>query len=208
MDLYQGISRLNALVKTSRHYSQDPYEHERLDEMTLILKAMITYYGTNISPQELTLFLESDTGYITPKVDVRAVVFNRDNRLLLVKEKGEGAWALPGGWADVGYSPGEIAAKETLEEAGLTVTPRYLFKVVDKEKHAYPKSLVAVYKLFIYCTTTTYQTLPGMETTEARFFSRSEVETLVNISLHRNTLADLLDAFSFHCKPHQGAEFD
>jgi 8-oxo-dGTP pyrophosphatase MutT (NUDIX family) len=47
---------------------------------------------------------QSDVGYATPKVDVRAAVFDGE-RLLLVREREDNCWTLPGGWADVGDSP-------------------------------------------------------------------------------------------------------
>ncbi|GHS91140.1 hypothetical protein FACS1894203_1360 [Bacteroidia bacterium] len=76
--------------------------------------------------------------YATPKVDIRAVVFDENNRILLVKEKAAGCWSLPGGWADVGFSPKEIAMKEVKEETGLDVIPVRLLAVPDKKCHNHP----------------------------------------------------------------------
>ena len=108
-------------------------------------------------------------------MDVRAVVFE-DNRLLLVKEKLKDN-GLSGGWADVGYSPAEIAQKEVREESGLEVIPLQLFKLVDKAKHPYPKSLNYVYKLFFYCEPKTFELHPGLETSEARFSRGKKLKT-------------------------------
>ncbi len=126
----------------------------------------------------------------------------------MLKKKKEGTWSLPGGWADVGYSPSEIARKETLEESGLDVTPISLFKVIDKAKHPYPKSLEYVYKLFFYCKANSYITKTGLETSEIAFFSITEIITLENIPIHRNTKEDLMDAFSFHQNPTRDTKFD
>lgn len=207
MDTLLVLAKLKALVNTSLHYSKDVYDRERLEEMKQLLLEMsqeVTHY-----PQEvLEDFFTADLGYVTPKVDVRAVVFNDANHLLLVKEKAEGEWALPGGWADVGYSPSEIARKEVLEESGLDVTPTCLFKLVDKAKHPYPKSLNYVYKIFFYCVAHHFEIKPGLETSDVKFFSRSEVRKLSNISLARNTRDDLLEAFDYHANPIVGAKFD
>lgn len=74
------------------------------------------------NPQtELKVKMLESNGYKTPKVDVRAVVFNDRNEILMVKEKIDDCWSLPGGWADIGYSPSEVAEKETREEAGADV---------------------------------------------------------------------------------------
>lgn len=206
MDTTQALAKLKALVNTSLHYTKDVYDRERLEEMKEILLEL-SQNLTSYSEDELEAFFNEDLGYVTPKVDVRAVVFE-DNRLLLVKEKAEGRWSLPGGWADVGYSPAEIAQKEVREESGLEVMPLQLFKLVDKAKHPYPKSLNYVYKLFFYCEAKTFEVQPGLETSEARFFSREEVVNLQNISVDRNTRDDLLDAFEFHKHPTAGAKFD
>ena len=201
MDTTQALAKLKALVNTSLYYNKDVYDRERLEEMKEILFE-ISQKLTSYSKKELESFFNEDLGYVTPKVDVRAVVFE-DNRLLLVKEKTEGQWSLPGGWADVGYSPAEIAQKEVREESGLEVIPLQLFKLVDKAKHPYPKSLN-----YVYCEPKTFELHPGLETSEARFFSREEVKNLQNISVDRNTREDLLEAFEYHNHPTAGARFD
>ena len=206
MDTTQALAKLKALVNTSLYYNKDVYGRERLEEMKEILFE-ISQKLTSYSRDELEAFFNEDLGYVTPKVDVRAVVFE-DNRLLLVKEKAEGQWSLPGGWADVGYSPAEIAQKEVREESGLEVIPLQLFKLVDKAKHPYPNSLNYFYNLFFYCEPKTLELHPGLETSEARFFSREEVENLQNISVDRNTREDLLEAFEYHNHPTAGAKFD
>ena len=103
MDTTQALAKLKALVNTSLYYNKDVYDRERLGEMKEILFD-ISQKLTSYSEAELEAFFNEDLGYVTPKVDIRAVVFE-DDRLLLVKEKDEGQWSLPGGGADVGYSP-------------------------------------------------------------------------------------------------------
>ncbi|MDR1606444.1 MAG: NUDIX hydrolase N-terminal domain-containing protein [Streptococcaceae bacterium] len=208
MELSESITRLKALINTSLHYSSDSYDIERFMDMRKILEELIETYSNETSEKEIALYFDSDVGYVTPKVDIRSVVFNNEDKLLLVKEKKEETWSLPGGWADVGYSPSEIAKKETLEESGLNVTVMNLFKVVDKAKHPYPKSLEYVYKLFFYCVADSFDTKTGLETSEVNFFSEAELMSLGNISIDRNTLEDLLDAFSFHKNSWEGTKFD
>lgn len=170
MDLNIAIARIKALINTSLHYTTDCYDIERFIEIKEILKDLTKTYTEGQSEQVVSLYFDSDVGYVTPKVDIRSVVFNNQDKLLLVKEKKEGMWALPGGWADVGYAPSEIAKKETLEESGLSVTAVSLFKVVDKAKHPYPKSLEYVYKFFFYCVADSFDTKIGLETSEVAFF--------------------------------------
>jgi ADP-ribose pyrophosphatase YjhB (NUDIX family) len=133
--------------------------------------------------------LEQDEGYATPKVDVRAVVFNQAGKLLLVKEKSDERWALPGGWGDIGYSPKEVAEKETLEEAGLKVKAERLIAVLDKAKHPYPPALTYVYKFFIRCQPLGETTSVGLETMDTGYFTLDEILTLP-LSLERNIAAN------------------
>ncbi len=69
----------------------------------------------------------------------------------MVREKSDGRWALPGGWADIGISPGETAVKEVKEESGIDVKPVKLLAVMDKKCHSHPPSAAHVYKVFIRC---------------------------------------------------------
>lgn len=110
--------------------------------------------------------------------------------------------------ADVGFSPSKIAKKETLEEAKMLVEPIKLMKVVDKAKHAYPKSLEYVYKFFFYCQAVSKHAKPGPETSKVKFFSKEVSQQVVNLSTPRNTRADLLDAFAFHKNPNLATHFD
>lgn len=207
MELITGLSKLKTLVNTSLAFNKDVYDQERLVEMQGIIKDLVTTYNTNLTENEIQRYFSSDVGYVTPKVDIRAVVFNAQGKLLLVQEKSDHTWALPGGWADVGYSPGEIAQKETFEEAGFDVVPKQLLKVVDKAKHDYPQSLEYVYKFFILCQADSEKVSTGIETSDVAFFTEAEVEQLA-ISVQRNRLADLKELFAFYRNPWQTTQFD
>lgn len=208
MELVEGISRLKSLVNTSLYYSTDEYDRERLLEMQRILTLLVKTYSENLSVDEMNRYFTSDVGYVTPKVDVRAVVYNDDGELLMVQEKSDARWALPGGWADVGYAPSEIAVKETFEEAGIAVTPVSIIKIVDKAKHNYPKSLEYVYKFFIYCKAVSFETEIGMETLSAKFVNEKEFQTSMSLSSERNTVEDIQDLFEFYHNPWEMTKFD
>ncbi len=64
---------------------------------------------------------EGVQGYVTPKVAVAAIVANERGELLLTQRADSGVWLYPVGYADVGYSPCEIAIKEVFEETGIEV---------------------------------------------------------------------------------------
>ena len=202
------ISRLKSLINTSLFYSKDEYEKERLVEMQNVLTELIKTYATNLSETEIKRYFASDVGYVTPKVDIRAVIFNDKEELLLVQEKSDGRWALPGGWADVGYSPSEIAEKEAFEEAGINVTAQKLIKIVDKAKHPYPKSLEYVYKFFILCEAENFEVKIGLETSAVAFVKFSEIKSKYSLSLERNNEDDIQELFDFYHNPWELTQFD
>ena len=126
-DLNLLLGQLQAIAQSGRYYTKDVFDRERYDQLAAITKQLMLQLS-DATPEQVRLFVDQDIGYVTPKVDVRAVTFIED-RLLLVQERAGGTWSIPGGWADLGYSAGEIAVKETREEAGLTVKPTQLLAV-------------------------------------------------------------------------------
>lgn len=162
---------------------------------------------SNEPTEKIELFLDSDTGYATPKVDIRAVVFNENGHLLMVKEKSDSSWALPGGWADIGYSAGEVAIKEVQEEAGINVTTKQIIAVYDKFKRRYKPSLEYVYKFFIECEFISGEISPGLETSDVAYISEEEFENL-NISLARNSIDDLKMLYNYYKNPSEKTLFD
>lgn len=138
------------MAQTGLVYSEDDYDRERYEEMVNLsdrMTALIT--GNEVSVIAGSFRVEDD--YVTPKVDIRAVVFNDKDEILLVKERADGGWAMPGGWADVGFTPSEVAVKEVKEETGLDVEPVRLLAVLDKRCHPHPPHTHYAYKVFILC---------------------------------------------------------
>ncbi|HHX64279.1 MAG TPA: NUDIX domain-containing protein, partial [Chloroflexi bacterium] len=107
--------------------------------------------GADIAIEPVLALFEGETGYATPKVDVRGCVFH-DGRLLLVRERSDGRWTLPGGWADVGESPAQSVAREVYEESGYRVRAAKLLAVYDRALHPHtPPYPYHIYKLFFRC---------------------------------------------------------
>ncbi len=111
------------------------------------LAAEIIANHTNVEQSYLQDLFTKETGYATPKVDVRGAVF-QDNKILLVKERSDGCWTLPGGWADIGESPSESVVKEILEESGYHARATKLIAVYDRNKQGHPPHPNYIYKLF------------------------------------------------------------
>jgi ADP-ribose pyrophosphatase YjhB (NUDIX family) len=195
-DWLQVAKELQALAQAGLTYTENKYDLDRYRQIREISVRIMHEYTNSPLEKIYTLFADED-GYQTPKVDVRAVVF-RAGKILMVRESIDGLWTLPGGWADVGYSPFEIAQKETFEEAGITVTPKRLLAVFDKMKHSHPPDRYHVYKLFILCSDSEQSVKPGMETIEAGWFDRN---CLPPLSLLRITSEQILCMFDFYDNP-------
>jgi len=195
--------RLEAIAQTGFTYSKDDYDKERYQEIRDISYRIFNHY-TGEPVEKIQNFFSIEKGYPTPKVDIRGVIFQKD-QILLVKEKTDSLWALPGGWADIGYSPSEVVVKEVKEEAGLDVKPVKLMAVFDKKCHPHPPSALHVYKMFILCDVIAGDPEPGMETSGVAFFSQDE---LPDLSVERNTLEQIEMLFNHEQNPEAPTRFD
>jgi ADP-ribose pyrophosphatase YjhB (NUDIX family) len=124
-----------------------------------------------------TRLFGSDRGYATPKVDVRAAVF-QDDRLLLVRELEDGYWTLPGGWAEVGQSAAESVEREVREESGYIVKAVKLLACLDRNKHPHPSIPFHAYKLVFRCELIGGAPSASSETTEVGFFAEEQIPAL------------------------------
>jgi ADP-ribose pyrophosphatase YjhB (NUDIX family) len=186
---------LQAIAATGSHYySKDAFDRERFDEVAGIADTMLADLG-NVSLERIAgLIPQSGGGYATPSIDVRGAVL-RDKTVLLVQEKTDGLWTLPGGFADVGSSAAENVMKEIREEASMDVRVTALYSVRHKAKHDYLPDVRDFYKFFFLCESTGGQEpSPGSETDGAAFFSLDEIPAL---SRGRTIERDILDAFAF-----------
>lgn len=195
--------RLQAIAQTGLTYARDPYDVERYRELREIA-AEIAARHLELPVETVAASFASGTGYPTPKVDVRAVVF-QGGRLLLVRERASARWTLPGGWADVGQTPGEAAAKEALEESGFLVRPVKLLAVFDKSRHAHPPAVDYVYKMFIRCALEGGEARTSLETDAVAFFGRDE---LPELDEGRSTRAQVLRMFEHEADLALPADFD
>lgn len=199
----EWAKKIEAIAQTGLTYVKDVYDRERYEELRDLSVEILAEY-TNVSHEKIALTFASDTGYATPKVDIRGVVF-REGKILLVRETIDGAWALPGGWADIGLSPSEIAVKEVREEAGYTVEPVRLLAVLDKKFHQHPPEPYHIYKLFILCEIVGGEAATGIETSEVAFFGEDELPPL---SVERNTEAQLRLMFDYLRNPEKPVILD
>jgi len=195
--------RVQALAQSGLTYAENDYDLERYQELSEIsVKLMSEISGTDV--ERVRELFTNEIGYQTPKVDVRAVIFKED-KIVLVREKIDNCWSLPGGWADVGFTPAEVAVKETHEEAGLEVKPVKLLAVLDKKCHPHPPSPYHTYKIFIRCEITGGTLQRGSETLDVQYFGRDE---LPELSTERGTISQVQLMFTFLDNPTKEMVFD
>lgn len=175
--IFEKIKRIQALAEIGLHYAENSFDRERYEELQEIALQMLEQITTVPVEKIKPVIIEND-GYKTPKVDVRAVVFNEKNQILLIQEKMDGKWAMPGGWSDISYSPSEVAEKECFEEAGLTVKATRLLAVIDKTAQKMPPEFEYVYKLFIWCEPMDTHIAAGEETTGVNWFNEHNLPEL------------------------------
>lgn len=128
---------------------------------------------SGISLEKVKYLFCNETGYQTPKIDTRAVIF-KDNKILLTHEN-NGTWSLPGGWCDVLESVGSNTKKEVKEETGLDVETVKIISIQDRNKHNRPIYAYGVCKVFVLCNVTGGEFTENIETTEIKYFSLDEI---------------------------------
>lgn len=178
----QVAQQLQSIAQAGLTFGENKYDIERYEQIMELSRRIIADH-TDLVYERIKDVFSLEKGYLTPKVDVRGVVL-RNDKILFVKETIDGKWSLPGGWADVGFTPKEIAEKEVWEESGLEVKAEKLIAVLDKKCHPHPPDINYVYKIFILCTEAGGSLNPGMETSDAGFFSLND---LPELSEPRNT---------------------
>lgn len=200
--------RLQALAQAGLAYATNPFDRERYEEIRTISVRLLQEL-TDEPLEKIIRVFASEDGYQTPKVDVRAVILREGSEVLLVQEKLDNRkWTLPGGWADVGYTLFENAAKEAHEETGLLVRPVRLLAVFDKRKHPHPPQPWYVYKAFIQCEVQGGDLLQDTQETRcARWFRDEEVPT-VELSTDRTTAGQLEAILRLASDPHSLALCD
>ncbi|MEL3958578.1 NUDIX hydrolase [Caldifermentibacillus hisashii] len=199
----EWAKELQSIAQAGLTYSRDVYDLERFEQIREISMEIMSQY-TKVDQSVLKNLFANETGYPTPKVDIRAVIFE-DNKILLVKENSDDSWSLPGGWADIGLTPSEVAIKEVKEESGFVVKPVKLLGVLDKKCHPHPPSPYHVYKIFIQCEIIGGGPQTGIETTAVGFFAENE---LPKLSEGRNTRSQIEMLFRQVNNPQEPVYFD
>ena len=195
--------QIQALAQTGLHYATAEYDRQRYRRL-LDVAAEIFNQHSELDEDELLHLFVHQTGYATPRVDVRGAVF-QEGKLLLVRERSDGGWTMPGGWADVGDVPSEAAEREVWEEAGFKVKARKLVGVYDANRSG-PLDIFHAYKLVFLCELLGGEARTSVETSEVAFFEPGEIPSV--LSGERTRQRHIQDAFASLADPMQPAIFD
>jgi len=159
---------IQALSQTGLTYSETDYNTQRYQRLAEIAAEIVSEH-TSLPTDPLVQDFLSQPGYATPKVDVRGAVLC-DGKILLVQERMDERWCMPGGWADVGDAPSEMVVREVWEESGFDVVPRKLIGVYDANRSGRPLELYHAYKLVFLCEIVGGEARPSDETLDVGFF--------------------------------------
>jgi len=198
--------KLSALAQDGLTFAANPYDVDRYRQVSRLATDLLAALSGRPA-DELAIELGRDSGYATPKVDVRGAIFDDQQRVLLMQEKTDARWSLPGGWADPGDSPSSAVTREILEETGYHSSAVKLIACWDREIQQNPPPLaVHVYKLFFLCRPDgTVQPPAALETLDVGWFAIGELPPL---SLGRVNHRQLERALAHHLDPSLPTEFD
>lgn len=162
---------IQATAQSGLAFSKDPYDIERYHALRA-LAARIAAAHTATPAERIEALFTGEQGYATPKVDVRAAVFDSENRILLVREAiDQGRWTLPGGWQDVNQTAAECALREVTEESGYTARIRKLAAVWDRTRQGHTPHPFSILKLFFVCELAGGAASTSLETSGSAWFT-------------------------------------
>ena len=175
--------QLQSLAQAGIEYTHSPYDRERYEKIRALSIEILGEY-TGLDNERLVNLFANESGYQTPKIDVRAAIFNDESDILMVREKVDNKWSLPGGWADIELSLYENIIKESFEEAGAEIKPKRIIAVLDRNRHINDDFPFSAYKIFVECDLIKAKFSSNIETLENGFF---KLENLPELSEGRNT---------------------
>jgi len=194
---------IQALSQSGSHYALSDYDRDRYRRLSEIATEII-HEHSGLPQEDLASLYAQQKGYATPKVDVRGAVF-QEGKLLLVRERLDGGWTMPGGWADVGNVPSEAAEREVWEEAGFRVQARMVIGVYDANRTG-PLELFHAFKIVFLCDLIDGEARPSSETSEVAFFAWDEIPA--QLSGERTRPRHIQDAFVARDNPGCPTVFD
>jgi ADP-ribose pyrophosphatase YjhB (NUDIX family) len=202
-NLLEWARQVQAIAQNGLAFTHDPFDRERYTQLTELV-ALLLARELEMPIDAARALWSDEQGYATPKLDVRGGVFS-ESRVLLVRERSDGRWTLPGGWVDVNDAPSEAVAREILEESGYRARPVKLAALLDKNRHPHPPSVHHIYKLFFLCELTGGAAAVSAETDAAEFFP---LQALPPLSTGRVLATQIERLYQHHLDPSLPTDFD
>ena len=194
---------IQQLSQTGSAFAVTDYERNRYKRLTEIAAEIIGHH-TDLEKESVQKILMDHPGYATPKIDVRAAVM-KDGKILLVQETTDNCWAIPGGWADVGDIPSEVAIRECKEESGFDVKPIKVIGVFDANRVGGKLEFFHAFKIIFLSELIGGAATPSDETLDVRFF---DFNNLPPLSLNRTNEKHLNEIKLHLINPERKTFFD
>jgi len=201
-DLIKWAIEIQSLAQSGLAYTDNVYDKERYERLREI-SAEILSKKSNLSLDKVKDIFCNESGYQTPKIDTRAVIF-KENKILLAREN-NGKWSLPGGWCDVLESVASNTIKEVKEETGLDVKTNRIIAVQDRNKHNKPIYAYGICKIFILCDLLGGEFIENIETTEIDYF---DIDNLPELAEEKNNVEQIKMCFEAYKNENWKVQFD
>ena len=191
-----------SLSQAGLTYSKNEFDLERYNRLQEITAEMIESQS-GLSKESVLESFSMQAGYITPKIDVRGAVI-RGSKILLIQEKSDGKWAMPGGWADLGDMPSSVAEREVWEESGYRVKAEKVVAVIDANRIE-PMEFYHAFKIIFLCSLIGGEPQVSHETLAVDFFDLNDLPPL---SIYRTNENMLQEVFAHVKDPNRPTAFD
>jgi ADP-ribose pyrophosphatase YjhB (NUDIX family) len=197
--------KVQAIAQSGLAFTKDPFDRERYQQLQDLVASILST-ELQVPVSQARAFWDHEKGYATPKVDVRGGVF-RDGKVLLVRERSDGKWTLPGGWVDVNDAPSSAVAREIREESGYLARAVKLVALFDKNapRHGHPPGIHHIYKLFFLCELTGGEPTLSIETDGVDFYAP---DSLPELSTGRVTRSQIARLYEHHLHRDLPTDFD
>jgi ADP-ribose pyrophosphatase YjhB (NUDIX family) len=202
-NVLEWARKVQAIAQNGLLFTQEPFERERYTQLKDLSDSILAA-ELDIPLGKARALWEKEDGYVTPKVDVRGGVFD-GAKVLLVRERSDGRWTLPGGWVDVNDAPSEAVVREIYEESGYRAKATKLAMLVDKNRHPHPPSVHHIYKLFFLCDLIGGAPKTSNETDGVDFFP---VHSLPDLSVGRALSSQIERLYAHHLNQALPTDFD
>jgi ADP-ribose pyrophosphatase YjhB (NUDIX family) len=202
---------IRAIAQTGLYFTSDEnpninnriFDQKRYARLLELSADIIANHG-DIHKDSLLNSFAMESGYITPKVDVRAAIFEGDE-ILLVQDSAERSWSMPGGWADINVSPSKMVEREVLEESGIVSKTIKIIGLYEANHDRDPVSVFHAYKIVFLCERTGGDLRGSEETSAVRYFPMKELPEMKG---PRSNLEQVMEAYQHHLDPDRLAYFE